>query len=154
MSTLENDHGRVFATDHWEVAHRRDARYPGYLIASSRHPSAELYSLPTAALAGLGPVLSRAERILREAYSPLKVIFYKLGFSAGFSCHFHIAPVTQRLMDEVARHPDYDSDPDGNDAILFLSRVYCERSLSGLEQAAQQNTVDQLRAIDETMAQK
>jgi diadenosine tetraphosphate (Ap4A) HIT family hydrolase len=107
--------------------------------------------LPTDALAGLGPVLSRAERVLREAYSPLKVIFYKLGFSAGFSCHFHIAPVTQRLMDEVVRHPDYDSDPDGNDAILFLSRVYCERPLSDMEQAAQRNTVDQLRGIDESI---
>jgi len=78
----------------------------------------------------------------------MKVIFYKLGFSSGFSCHFHIAPVTRELMEEVARHPDYDSDPDGNDAILFLSRVYCERALSPQEHASQQKTVQHLRAIE------
>lgn len=148
MNNPEDNHGLIFSTDHWRVAHRRDARYPGYLIASSRHESSALFSLPSEALAELGPVLGRTERLLRNAYAPMKVIFYKLGFSPGFSCHFHIAPVTRDLMHEVARHPDYDSDPDGNDAILFLSRVYCERELSNREHAEQQRTVQHLRAIE------
>ena len=119
MNSPEDHPSLVFSTNHWQVVHRRDARYPGYLIASSRHQSSELFSLPDEALAELGATLARTERILRTAYAPMKVIFYKLGFSSGFSCHFHIAPVTRELMEEVARHPDYDSDPDGNDAILF-----------------------------------
>lgn len=152
MSLPGDNQGLVFSSDHWRVAHRQDARFPGYLIASSRHESSELFSLPNDALADLGPMLARTERILRHAFTPLKVIFYKLGFSPGFSCHFHVAPVTRQLMDEVTRHPDYDSDPDGNDAILFLSRVYCERALSEQERIAQNRTVERLRIIDGTMA--
>ncbi|MGY4163585.1 hypothetical protein [Luteibacter sp. PvP120] len=148
MSNSEDDHGLIFSTHHWVVAHRRDARYPGYLIASSLHEASEVFSLPSEALAELGPALARTERLLRKAYAPMRVIFYKLGFSPGFSCHFHIAPITRDLMHEVARHPDYDSDPDGNDAILFLSRVYCERELSTDEHAAQRETVQRLRAIE------
>lgn len=148
MNNSEDHPSLVFSTNHWQVGHRRDARYPGYLIASSRHQCSELFSLPDEALAQLGTTLARTERILRTAYSPMKVIFYKLGFSSGFSCHFHIAPVTRELMEEVARHPDYASDPDGNDAMLFLSRVYCERALSLQEHASQQDTVQHLRAIE------
>jgi len=151
MSNPEEHQGLVFTTDHWRVAHRKDARYPGYLIVSSRHESSELFCLPDEALAELGSTLSRTEKILRQAYAPFKVIFYKLGFSAGFSCHFHVAPVTRELINEVAQHVGYDNDPDGNDAILFLSRVYCERQLSGLEYAAQKKTIERLRSIGETL---
>ncbi|HEX7814581.1 hypothetical protein [Dyella sp.] len=136
----------IFQTPHWRISHRRDSRYAGYLMVSSRTRQPELHELPDPALAELGPVLKTAERLLRRVYRPLKVVFYKLGFSKGFSCHFHVAPVTQALLEEVARHPQYDDDPDGNDVILFLSRVYCERELTPEEASRQAITIDALRA--------
>lgn len=123
----------VFETDHWQVTHRRDARYPGYLMVSSREQHADLHELSTESLKELGIVLKRTEELLRAAYRPLKVLFYKLGFSPGHSCHFHVAPVSADLLAEIKAHPDYDDDPDGNDAILFLSRIYCERELTVTE---------------------
>ena len=27
---------RIFETDHWQVTHRKDSRYPGFLILSAK----------------------------------------------------------------------------------------------------------------------
>jgi diadenosine tetraphosphate (Ap4A) HIT family hydrolase len=135
----------VFEGNHWLVGHRQDSRYPGYLMVSSRESKADLSELTTDALQELGPTLKRAEQLLQSVYAPYKVIFYKLGFSSGFSCHFHVAPVTRRLLTEIKENPDFTDDPDGNDAILFLSRVYCERSLTDVELIDMRNTISQLK---------
>ncbi|URX61222.1 hypothetical protein KR767_14175 [Luteibacter anthropi] len=137
----------IFRTQHWSVSHRRDARYPGYLMVSSNSQSADLSDLDGASLAELGGVLKHVELLLRRAYMPFKVVFYKLGFSPGFSCHFHAAPVTESLVAEVSQHPDYANDPDGNDVILFLSRVYCERELTADESRQQAEVVQWLRRL-------
>jgi diadenosine tetraphosphate (Ap4A) HIT family hydrolase len=137
----------IFETEHWLVGHRRDSRHPGYLMVSSREQQSDLCHLTSEALMELGSVLKRTEELLRAAYNPLKVLFYKLGFSPGFSCHFHVAPVTQALLDEVIRHPQYDNDPDGNDVILFLSRVYCERELTRVEADIQSLAVANLVSL-------
>lgn len=135
----------IFTTDYWLVSHRKDARYPGYLIVSAREAKSDLHELSIPALQELGLVLKQAERLLHSLYSPCKVVFYKLGFSSGHSCHFHVAPVTQGLLAEIVAHADYTEEPDGNDAILFLSRVYCERSLTEHEIMAMEKTIGQLR---------
>lgn len=147
MDDTETSRHLIFEADHWLVSHRRDSRYPGYLMVSSREQQAELHTLSYAALLELGFVLQGAEQLLRSAYNPLKVLFYKLGFTAEFSCHFHVVPVTAALLDEVARHPQYDNHPDGNDVILFLSRVYGERELTEAELATQAATVKHLRTL-------
>ncbi|KAF1006012.1 MAG: hypothetical protein GAK28_02920 [Luteibacter sp.] len=139
----------IFETRHWTVNHRRDAHYPGYLMVSSRAECGELHELDADALAELGSVLKRVEILLRNAYAPMKVVFYKLGFSPGFHCHFHAAPVTSALLAEVAAHPGYDDNPDGNDVILFLSRMYCERQLSPEEIEEQRRVMSQLRQAAE-----
>ncbi|POZ61269.1 hypothetical protein [Chromobacterium alticapitis] len=138
---------RIFETDHWQATHRRDARYPGYLILSSKQQAAELHQLSGAALQDLGGALKKAEILLRQAYLPYKVVLYKLGFTSGFSCHFHVAPITASLLDEIKAHPDYAEEPDGNDAILFLSRIYCERALTEQEEMALQATAQSLRRM-------
>ncbi|CAM3371141.1 hypothetical protein BZK31_18515 [Pseudomonas floridensis] len=137
----------IFETKHWLVSHRRDARYSGYLMVASVAPAADLGDLNDAALAELGGVLRRTEQLLMRAYEPRKVVVYKLGFSTGFSLHFHVAPVTEALLAEVAGHPAYASEPDGNDVILFLSREYCERVLNAEETAIQAGEVVRLRGM-------
>ncbi|SHN03380.1 hypothetical protein SAMN05216593_10659 [Pseudomonas asturiensis] len=137
----------IFETAHWRISHRRDARYSGYLMVASVAPASDLGDLNEAALAELGGVLRSTEQLLMRGYEPWKVIVYKLGFSAGFNLHFHIAPVTKRLFAQVADHPGYAAEPDGNDVILFLSREYCEQALSAEERLIQAREVVRLRGM-------
>ncbi|MCY1390385.1 hypothetical protein D3C76_150590 [compost metagenome] len=137
----------VFRNPHWQVTHRRDARYDGYLIISSAEAASDLSDLGNEALSSLGLVMKTLELVLKKAYSPYKVVFYKLGFSPGFNVHFHVAPVSQDLLEQISKHPGYADDPDGNDAIVFLSREYCERPLTAEETQKQLAAVRLLRAF-------
>ncbi|MBK5516781.1 hypothetical protein [Pseudomonas sp. TH10] len=137
----------VFKNPHWAVTHRRDARYDGYLIISSEETASGLSGLSHAALASLGSVMKAVELLLTKAYAPYKVVFYKLGFSPGFNVHFHVAPVSQALLAEISNYPGYSDNPDGNDAIVFLSREYCERSLSADEIEKQLSAVCLLKGL-------
>ncbi len=137
----------IFETGHWRVSHRRDARYNGYLMVASVASASDLKDLGDEALAELGGVLRRTEQLLMRAYEPWKVIVYKLGFSTGFNLHFHVVPVTKALLAEIAAHPEYAAEPDGNDVILFLSREYCERMLSAEERVNQIGEVDRLKEM-------
>jgi diadenosine tetraphosphate (Ap4A) HIT family hydrolase len=137
----------IFETDHWVVSHRADSRWPGYLIVASRARQPELCDLDEDALSALGRVLKDTELLLRRAFSPHKVIFAKLGFSPGFACHVHAIPVTAALLAEIAAHPGYAAEPDGNDAMLFVSRVYCERALDENELLQSTATVAMLRTL-------
>ncbi|WP_262387395.1 hypothetical protein [Pseudomonas chlororaphis] len=132
-------------TEHWRISYRRDARHPGSLIVASRAQASDLVDLAPPALAALGQVLALSERLLRLEYQPHKVVFYKLGFSSGFSVHFHVVAVTRELLQEIVEHPDYPDEPDGNDAILFISREYAERALTPTEQLEQTQQVERLR---------
>ncbi|WP_024671736.1 hypothetical protein [Pseudomonas tremae] len=140
------DELKVFGNAHWTVTHRRDARYDGYLIISSEEPASDLSDLSDDALSSLGLVMKTLERLLAKVYAPYKVVFYKLGFSRGFNVHFHVAPISEDLLIEISRHPGYSDNPDGNDAIIFLSREYCERPLSDDESGKQLLAVRLLRA--------
>ena len=89
--------------------------------------------------------MKAVELLLTRAYAPYKVVFYKLGFSPGFNVHFHVAPVSEALLAEISNHPGYSDNPDGNDAIIFLSREYCERPLSAYEMEKQLSAVRRLK---------
>lgn len=137
----------IFQTEHWRVSHRRDARYAGYLMVSSIAPASGFSDLGEPALLAMGGVLRRAEQLLEQAFAPLKVIVYKLGFSPGFDLHFHVVAVNRPLLAEITDHPGYADEPDGNDVILFLSREYCERPLNEAEQESQHLAVVRLRML-------
>ena len=137
----------IFETGHWVVSHRADSRWPGYLIVAARARKPDLSELDDDALAALGRVLKDTEMLLRRAFSPHKVIFAKLGFMASLACHFHAIAVTDGLLAEIASHPGYADEPDGNDALLFVSRVYCERPLDEKESRQMTATVGTLRAV-------
>ncbi len=57
-----------------------------------------------------------------------------------------MAPVTSELLAEIIAHADFTDEPDGNDAILFLSRIYCERPLTDNESVAMDLVVEKIRA--------
>ncbi|MGH8641825.1 MAG: HIT family protein [Burkholderiales bacterium] len=135
----------IFETPHWLVSHRADSRYQGYLLVSSREAKPDLHELSAAGLLELGSVLKNTEALLRSVYAPFKVIFAKLGFSGGPACHFHVVPVTHRLLAEISSHQEGAAEPDGSDAMLFVNRIYCERDLTPLEQAEMLHTVSILQ---------
>lgn len=120
----------VFKTAHWVVSHRIDSRYSGYLIVSSTEQFDELAKVGPQALNELGNILSTVEKLLIFAYSPYKVIIAKLGFSKNLSCHFHALPITDTVLQEIIQHPKYTGEPDGKDAMLFISREYYENPLT------------------------
>jgi diadenosine tetraphosphate (Ap4A) HIT family hydrolase len=134
----------IFETSYWKITHREDSRYPGHLILASKNCSSEISALDTAALTELGSVMAKAEQLLISAYNPYRVITAKLGFSAGYGCHFHMLPVSRELLGEIAMHPDYTNEPDGNDVLLYVSREYCERSLTEDELKKQLETSSHL----------
>ncbi|RLM24591.1 hypothetical protein BIY28_03975 [Brenneria goodwinii] len=137
----------IFSTDCWQVSHRWDARYPGYLIVPAKEAVTELSELSPSALSEMGTVLKMTEQLLTTFCQPIKVVFYKLGFSHGFNCHFHAAPVTKALLEEIAAHSGYSSESDGNDAILYLSCEYCERPLNNQERQVIALTVSRPRQL-------
>lgn len=119
-------------------------------MVSSREEKLDLHELTSDGLQELGLVLRDTEILLRSIYEPFKVIFAKFGFSSGFACHFHVAPVTKALLTEIASHQHCADEPDGNDVMLFLSRIYCERELSLHEQKQMTDTVALLRKTANT----
>lgn len=134
-------------TDHWQVTCRRDSRYAGYLIVSPMLAASEMVDLSDGALETLGVVLRRCESLLRKAYSCYKVVIFRFGFSPGFSLHFHVVSITQELLSEIISSPNYSKTPDGNDAVLFISREYCERPLTLSEQMLQDDSMHVLRSL-------
>lgn len=135
----------IFESQHWLVSHRRDSRYAGLLIVSSKSDVSDISGLESGALSELGSVLAKTEKLLITHYDSYRVITAKLGFSAGHSCHFHVIPVSISLLEEIVSHPSYTNEPDGNDALLFVSREYCERELTTEESFIQKSTINQLR---------
>jgi len=135
----------LFETNHWTISHRTDSRYPGYLIISSREETLDISALTKASLAEMGDVLAETEQLLTMVYNPYKVITAKMGFTKGFSCHFHMIPVMPTLLDQIAAHSGYAKEPDGIDAMLFICREYCERSLNETEMQTMDNTIALLR---------
>jgi diadenosine tetraphosphate (Ap4A) HIT family hydrolase len=124
----------IFKTDYWLICHRIDSRYPGYLMISAREDASKISELTKAALNEMGDILARTEKLLIKVYQPFKVITLKFGFSKGYSCHFHMIPISSSLLDEIKENPNYTSDEaDGIDATLFINREYCEKLLTAEE---------------------
>lgn len=111
---------------HWLINHRIGSTYSGYLMVASKQNVDEVRKLCADALREMGEVLAEVEHALHAAYKPYKVIFSKLGFTPGFNCHFHMAPVYYWVLEEIKSHPNYSNEPDGNDAMLYINREYCE----------------------------
>ncbi len=117
----------VFETAHWVCNHRMDTCYPGYLIIESRAGEAELAKLRPDSLRDLGRVLALAESTILRHLKPVRVMMSKLGFTPGYSAHFHMIPVYSWALDELNADPRYAvTDADGLDLSLFVSREYCE----------------------------
>ena len=117
----------LLETEHWVVNQRMDSHYPGYMIVGAKEDSFRISCLSDSALESLGRVLSAVEKRIYQRLSPEIVIVNKLGFSKGFSCHFHLIPIYRWVYKAIKKHENYNvNEPDGSDFTLFVSRQYCE----------------------------
>lgn len=135
----------IFELEYWQVTYRKDARLPGNLIVSAKSDHPNLSDLNIRGLEEMGKTLATVETLLNRCYNPYKVIFAKLGFSSGYGAHFHAVPISSELLNEIIDHPDYSNEPDGNDALLYVSREYAERNLTEHECNAQDEEVSRLK---------
>ncbi|MGY0216181.1 hypothetical protein ACWJJH_02210 [Endozoicomonadaceae bacterium StTr2] len=139
----------VLERNYWTVNHRTLSTYPGYLMIQARERAAELSGLNNSALLELGPVMAEVESLLQHTFSPRRIIFSKLGFSAGHSSHFHVLPVYDWLLQEIVDNPQWINNPDGNDVMLYVNRIYCEQQHP---EQAEKITREAIQQINNTLA--
>jgi diadenosine tetraphosphate (Ap4A) HIT family hydrolase len=128
----------VAETEHWIVNHRVDSSLPGYLMVGSRNETTNLYELPPAALAELGPLLASVQQAISNLLKPDHLYVGRYGHTAGHSIHFHVIPICSWVKETFANDSRYrvlrsfytpgvyTSDPDGAELTLYVWREFCE----------------------------
>lgn len=121
------DNKVLLETKYWIINQRMDTEYPGYLMMSCKERAFRVSELCVEALCSMGGILGAVENRIYERLRPKTVIISKLGFSNGFSCHFHLIPVYDWVYCAIKENESFNiSEPDGSDFCLFISRQYCD----------------------------
>lgn len=121
------DDNVLLETKYWIVNQRMDTEYPGYLMIGSKESAFRISELCNEALSSMGLIIGAVEKRIYECLKPKTVIVSKLGFSKGFSCHFHLIPVYSWVYNAIRYNESYSiSEPDGSDFALFITRQYCD----------------------------
>jgi diadenosine tetraphosphate (Ap4A) HIT family hydrolase len=142
----------VFESKYWIIKHRSDSRYVGYLIALCKEPVLHMCELSSQALSEMSIILAQAEKLLIKAFNPYRVVTFKMGFAKGVNCHFNLIPISSDLLAEIEEKKSCThTKPDGQDAILYVARKYCERDLTIPEYDILLSTVKTLRDIHKSI---
>jgi diadenosine tetraphosphate (Ap4A) HIT family hydrolase len=83
----------IHQTEHWLLNHHLASALPGYLMLGSKQPVESLADLPEAALAEMGVLMAKVQRLLEETLQPKWLYIGRFGHSPGFPLHFHFIPV-------------------------------------------------------------
>jgi diadenosine tetraphosphate (Ap4A) HIT family hydrolase len=128
----------ITETDGWSVNHRINSFLPGYLMVSSKTFTNDLSELSKEALSSLGPLLARAQDVLKRNLQAERVYIGRYGHTPGYPIHFHVIPIYQwvedllwnddryRLLQTFTNGPG-ESATDGAEMTLFVWREFCER---------------------------
>ncbi|SDI99411.1 Diadenosine tetraphosphate (Ap4A) hydrolase [Pseudomonas delhiensis] len=126
----------VHQTQHWTLNHHMASALPGYLMLGSRAAAGSLADLPAAALAELGVLQARTQRILEEQLQPRWLYIGRYGHSPGFPVHFHFIPVYPWVEDAFWADERYRAlqrfgnpalgGTDGAELTLFIWREFGE----------------------------
>jgi diadenosine tetraphosphate (Ap4A) HIT family hydrolase len=129
----------IAQTPGWLVNHRINSALPGYLMVSSRNFTNDLSDLSPEALAELGPLLAKAQKVLGSRLGAKRVYIGRYGHTPGLPVHFHIIPVYDwvealfwrderyRLLQTFAEGPG-ETPTDGAELTFFIWREFCERA--------------------------
>ncbi|ARQ57175.1 MULTISPECIES: HIT family protein [Rhizobium] len=134
------DRFHVVETDGWLVNHRVNSALPGYLMISSKLDTNDLSDLSEAALTELGPLLAKAQDVLKRKLGAQRIYIGRFGHSPGYPIHFHVIPIyawveelfwkdsRYRVLQNFADGPG-ETPTDGAELTLFVWREFCERAL-------------------------
>lgn len=128
----------IHQTEHWLLNHHLASALPGYLMLGSKQPVGSLADLPEAALAEMGGLMAKVQRILEQTLQPKWLYIGRFGHSPGFPIHFHFIPVyawVEELfwaderyctLSQFAHIEDAATQTDGAELTLFVWREFGE----------------------------
>lgn len=128
----------IHQTGHWLLNHHLASALPGYLMLGSKQPVGSLAALPEAALAEMGGLMAKVQRILEQTLQPKWLYIGRFGHSPGFPIHFHFIPVyawveelfwadeRYRTLSRFAHIEDAATQADGAELTLFVWREFGE----------------------------
>ena len=80
-------------TEHWLLNHHLGSALPGYLMLGAKMPINSLADLPEAALAEMGGLLAKIQRVMEVQLQPKWLYISRYGHVPGYPIHFHFIPV-------------------------------------------------------------
>ncbi|RDS87359.1 HIT family protein [Pseudomonas fluorescens] len=89
----------LFETEHWLLNHHLASKLPGYLMLGAKAPVDSLADMPHAALAELGGLLAKTQRVMEAQLKPKWLYISRYGHLPGFPLHFHFIPVYDWVED-------------------------------------------------------
>ncbi|OPA87644.1 HIT family protein [Pseudomonas fluorescens] len=128
----------VYETEHWRLNHHLASTLPGYLMLGAKATIHSLADMPEAALAELGGLLARVQRVMEAQLKPKWLYISRYGHMPGFPLHFHFIPVYDWVEDAFWRDERYrvlqdfgvceqgQSLTDGAELTLFVWREFGE----------------------------
>jgi diadenosine tetraphosphate (Ap4A) HIT family hydrolase len=128
----------LLETEHWRLNHHLASKLPGYLMLGAKVPIHSLADMPEAALAELGGLLAKTQRVMEAQLKPKWLYISRFGHMPGFALHFHFIPVYDWVEDAFWRDERYRSlqhfaapghvqtQTDGAELTLFVWREFGE----------------------------
>ncbi len=128
----------LYETEHWLLNHHLASTLPGYLMLGAKTHHRSLADMPEDALAELGGLLARTQRIMESQLRPKWLYISRYGHMPGFPLHFHFIPVYDwvedafwrderyRVLQGFGAHAQGQSLTDGAELTLFVWREYGE----------------------------
>ena len=97
----------LYETEHWLLNHHLASTLPGYLMLGAKTQCQSLAEMPEAALAELGGLLAKVQRIMEAHLQPKWLYISRYGHMPGFPLHFHFIPVYDWVEDAFWRDERY-----------------------------------------------
>ncbi|SAM34186.1 HIT family protein [Pseudomonas sp. 1 R 17] len=97
----------LFETEHWLLNHHLASKLPGYLMLGAKAPVDSLADMPDAALAELGGLLAKTQRVMEAQLKPKWLYISRYGHLPGFPLHFHFIPVYDWVEEAFWRDERY-----------------------------------------------
>ena len=97
----------LLETEHWQLNHHLASKLPGYLMLGAKARIHSLADMPEAALAELGGLLARTQRVMEAQLEPKWLYISRYGHMPGFPLHFHFIPVYDWVEEAFWRDERY-----------------------------------------------
>ncbi|MGY2175205.1 HIT family protein [Pseudomonas azotoformans] len=146
-------------TEHWLLNHHLASALPGYLMLGAKAPIHSLADMPEAALAELGGLLAKTQRVMEAQLKPKWLYISRYGHMPGFPLHFHFIPVYDWVEEAFWRDERYrvlqgfgaqglaQPSTDGAELTLFVWREFGESPTPPLIQGdTVHHVIERLRA--------